>query len=66
MADYDNGRRYIAASLVDRLIRGEKVELSQLLGLDDEAFDALLQMCGMDQTANDFGPVRDSAGPSER
>lgn len=50
-----NGRRYIAASLVDKLIRGEQVELSQILGLDDDAFNDLLKMCGIDSAEDEDG-----------
>lgn len=50
-----NGRRYIAASLADKLIRGEHVELSQILGLDDDAFNDLLQMCGIDSAEDEDG-----------
>ncbi|OUO58385.1 hypothetical protein B5F74_10405 [Collinsella sp. An271] len=54
-----NGRRYIAASLVDKLIRGEHVELSQILGLDDDAFNDLLKMCGIDSADNEAGEAND-------
>lgn len=53
-----SGRRYIAASLADKLIRGEAVELPQVLGLDGEDYTSLLRICGIENAGIDAPEAR--------
>lgn len=58
VTEMGSGRRYIAASLADKLIRGEAVELPQVLGLDEEGYAGLLLMCGIENAGIDAHEVR--------